>query len=87
MKSVTIDQSHEVMSKLATNADWAQLDGDILQKAVKDPKGLGDQFTLFLRDGGKVIIGEVKTFADDWRRPQPRRFLRKGLESPCRGNG
>lgn len=61
MKSVTIDQSHEVMAKLATNVDWAQLDGDILQKAVKDPKGLGEQFTIFLQNGGKVVIGEVKT--------------------------
>ncbi len=56
MKSVTIDQSHEVMSKLATNVDWVQLDGDVLQQAVRDPKKLGIEFTKFLKNGGRALM-------------------------------
>ncbi|MBU2634897.1 hypothetical protein KJ841_00275 [Patescibacteria group bacterium] len=60
-KSVTIDQSHEVMAILATNVDWDTLDGSVLQEQiVRKPMEAGKQFTAFLKNGGRVIVGEPK---------------------------
>jgi hypothetical protein len=54
MKSVTIDQSHQAMSALATNANWEVIDGDVLQQAILEPKRFGQEFTRFLQNGGRM---------------------------------
>lgn len=60
-KSVTTDQSHAVMATLATNVDWETLDADILQEEiVSRPMEAGKQFTAFLKNGARLIIGEPK---------------------------
>jgi hypothetical protein len=48
------------MSILANNADWSALNSEMLQKVIDNPKTVGMQFTLFLKNGGKVIVVEPK---------------------------
>ena len=65
-KSVSIDQSHSVIQALANNVDWSVLDGDILQEQIiKNPKEAGKQFTAFLKNGGKVIVGSPRVISID----------------------
>ena len=58
MGQIIIDQSHQVMATLATNADWASIDfeGSGLQNLIIcNPKEAGRQFTAFLKNGGRVV--------------------------------
>ncbi|MFA5967155.1 MAG: hypothetical protein WC805_01375 [Patescibacteria group bacterium] len=57
-KPVSIDQSHAVVQALANNVDWPSLNPDVLQGIIKNPKDAGKQFTQFLRNGGRVIVGK-----------------------------
>lgn len=57
-KPVSTDQSHAVIAALATNVDWNALDAEVLQEIVRVPKDAGKQFTAFLKNGGKMGIGE-----------------------------
>ena len=56
-KSVSIRQSHSVVSTLINNVNWDELDGDVLQEIVRNPRKAGEQFTTFLKKGFKAIIG------------------------------
>lgn len=79
-KSVTIDQSHALMAVLATNVDWEVLDAEFLQKQIiRNPKKAGKQFTAFLRNGGRVIIGEPCIVSIDRTNPfDPVKYLGEG---------
>lgn len=68
-KPVSIGQSHNVMSILANNVDWDALDSDVLQQVVNKPRESGVQFTAFLRNGGRVIVGEPKVLQTDRSKP------------------
>lgn len=79
-KSVTIDQSHEIIAILQTNVDWKDLDGDVLQEQIiRRPKQAGEQFTAFLKNGAKLIIGEPEIVKIDRSQPfDPVGFIGKG---------
>ncbi len=56
-KPVGIGQSHNVISILANNVDWSQLDGDTLQKdVIEDPVTAGRRFTEFLKNGARMVV-------------------------------
>lgn len=80
-KSVSIDQSHSVIQALANNVDWSVLDGDMLQeKIIKNQKEVGKQFTLFLKNGGKVIVDSPRVISIDRSIPfDPTTFIGNGL--------
>ncbi len=60
MSSVTIDQSHAVMTVLATNVDWSALDPNVLQnQIILQPKDTGRRFTAFLKNGGRMLPGNL----------------------------
>ncbi len=64
MGQITTDQSHAVMAILATNADWDKIDFDFARlqdNIIRDPKGAGERFTTFLRNGCRLVIGEPKS--------------------------
>ena len=74
----TTKQFNAVMAVLLQNVDPEQLDMDVLQDAVvRNPSGAGQQFTLFLKNGGRVSIGDmnvtvapfdpVKFISPDWK--------------------
>jgi hypothetical protein len=79
MSKPTIGQSHTVIQILATNTNWDVLDHSILQKIVDDPTTAGAQFTAFLKNGGKVIVGEPKVIQIDRSMPfDPATFIGAG---------
>lgn len=75
-KAVTRGQSHNLISVLANNADWDNLDGDTVQKIINDPKGSGQQFTAFLRNGAMLIIGALVAIIRN--RFNPAEFIGQG---------
>lgn len=65
-KLVSINQSHSVIQALANNVDWSVLDGEVLQeKVIKNQIEAGEQFTAFLKNGGKVIVDNPKVISID----------------------
>jgi hypothetical protein len=68
-KPITIGQSHTAMSVLALNTDWDALDSETLQRVIDDPTGVGAQFTAFLKNRGRVIVGEPKIVPIDRTKP------------------
>ncbi|HEY4508792.1 MAG TPA: hypothetical protein VJC13_00725, partial [Candidatus Paceibacterota bacterium] len=63
MGQITLDQSHQVLATLAVNTDWASIDfanSGLQDFIVRNPKEAGRQFTAFLKNGGKVLVGEPK---------------------------
>lgn len=77
-KSISIEQSHNVISVLINNVDWSKQDGKILQEIIRKPREAGAQFTIFLKNGAK-IIGESKIIPIDRSKPfKPTEFIGKG---------
>lgn len=56
-KPITIGQSHNLMSILANNVCWDELDAEMVQKKIiENPQEAGRQFTQFLKSGAKTVI-------------------------------
>ncbi len=67
------------MSVLANNADWDGVDGDVLQRVIDDPREAGKHFTAFLKNGGRVIVGEPKVIPiDRSKKFNPAKFIGEG---------
>lgn len=77
-KAIAIGQSLNLFSVLANNADWDNLDGETIQRIINDPRQAGQQFTAFLRNGGKVIVGEPKVISINRGRFNPKSFIGEG---------
>ncbi|MEQ1500104.1 MAG: hypothetical protein ABL917_01880 [Parcubacteria group bacterium] len=77
-KAIAIGQSLNLFSVLANNADWDSLDVDTIQRIINDPRQAGQQFTAFLRNGGKVIVGEPKVVTINRNRFNPKKFIGDG---------
>ena len=82
MGQITVDQSHQVVATLVTNTAWEEIDfeGTGLQNLViRNPKEAGRQFTAFLKNGGRVIVGEPRIIHIDRTVPfDPVKFLGQG---------
>lgn len=58
-KTVNVKQGLQGILSLGVNTDWNQVDADLFQKTiVEDPVNVGVQFTTFLKNGGRVIVGK-----------------------------
>ena len=55
MAEVGLKQGLEAMSKLFTKPNWSAISSEGLQKAI-DAQDIGEQFTLFLANGGRMQI-------------------------------
>lgn len=77
-KAIAIGQSLNLFSVLANNADWDNLDSETIQRIINDPRQAGQQFTVFLRNGGRVIVGEPKVIPITRGRFNPLRFIEPG---------
>lgn len=91
---ITVDQSHQIMAALGTNTDWSSIDFDAcgLQDAIiRNPQQAGRDFTAFLRNRARLIVGEPKIIPIDRSRPfNPAEFIGKGWDfwrGPIDGNG
>ena len=91
-KTIGLKQGIQGLLTLGNKAYWDQVDGDIFQKMMEDKDGqLGSQFTLFLKNGGKVIIGEPRIIRIDRSTPfDPSKFIGEGWtiwRGPTDGDG
>jgi hypothetical protein len=61
MSKPTLEQGLAVVSALVQNVNWDELNMDDLQKfVICNPTGAGAQLTLFLKNGCRVSIGDMK---------------------------
>jgi hypothetical protein len=65
-KPISIGQSHNLMSVLANNVDWSQIDGEAAQRIINDPRCAGRNFVEFLRRIGTLprTLKFLKLIAD-----------------------
>ncbi|OGM97901.1 MAG: hypothetical protein A2735_02990 [Candidatus Yanofskybacteria bacterium RIFCSPHIGHO2_01_FULL_41_21] len=94
MGKITLDQSHAIMAALATNTDWSTIDFDgagLQDRVMRDMAGAGQQFTTFLRNGARVIVGEPRIIPIDRSKPfNPAEFIGAGWtiwRGPADGDG
>jgi len=69
------------MSTLATNVDWKSIDfraSGLQDLIIRNPKEVGRQFTAFLKNGGKVIVGEPKVITINRGCFNPAKFIGDG---------
>src|SRR3989344_702519 len=65
MGRISVHQSHQVMSTLATNTDWDQIDFEksgLQDRIVCNAKEAGRQFTAFLKNGARMIMTVLSVF-------------------------
>ena len=89
MRQPNIGQALQLMSVLGNNTPWETLNTDLLQKAIDDPKGTGEQFTAFLNNGCRMMIGG-KLHIDRSKPFNPTEFIGAGWSiwrGPADGNG
>ena len=77
-KAISIGQSLNLLSVLANNTDWDNLEGNTIQKIINDPRQAGQQFTAFLKNGGRVLVGEPRVIAIDRTKPFDPVFVGQG---------
>ena len=65
MNKPSIDQVLNAIGFLMNNADWDAVNTSTLQKVIDNPKDSGHEFTAFLKNGGRVIVGEPKVITID----------------------
>lgn len=91
MRQPQIGQALNLMSVLGNNTAWETLDTAVLQQIIDDPKGSGEQFTAFLKNAGRFIIGEPSIIPIDRAVPfNPAEFIGEGWSfwrGPAGGNG
>ncbi|QQG45414.1 MAG: hypothetical protein HYW89_00555 [Candidatus Sungiibacteriota bacterium] len=52
---VSLKQSHEVMAKLGTKADWSRVSSGVAQAIIENPN-IGEEFTRYLLNLGSVVV-------------------------------
>ena len=81
MGQITVDQSHQIVATLVTNTAWEEIDfeGAGLQNLViRNPREAGWQFTVFLKNGGR-IVGNPRIISIDRTQPfDPAKLLDQG---------
>ncbi len=81
MGKINIDQSHTVMAILGTNVDWDSIDFEesgLQDLVIRDSIEAGKQFTSFLKNGARVIVGEPKIISIDRSEPFNPEFIGNG---------
>lgn len=64
--TVDRDQAIQALMTLCTKVNWDKIPPDVLQEIITDKDGeTGRQFTAFLRNRGKMLVGELKSVTID----------------------
>jgi hypothetical protein len=64
MSKPSLEQGLQGLLSLAVNVNWSRVNADLFQRTVvQDPVGAGAQFTAFLENGARAIVGEPKVIA------------------------
>jgi hypothetical protein len=81
MAPVTREQALAIMATLMTKARWEEIDfnsADLQSQIIRNPEA-GKHFTAFLKNGGRVIVGEPKVIPIDRSKPfNPAKFIGEG---------
>lgn len=85
-------QALAITASFAVDTFWDKLPVDVLQLFIQlPPKERGERFTAFLKNGGRVIIGELNSLKIDRSEPfNPTTFIAPGVtiwRGPKGGNG
>jgi len=86
-KPVSIGQSHNLLSVLANNVNWEELDSDLVQKIIDNPRGSGRQFTAFLLNGASMAFSMTIKLTENF---DAAAFVGQGWSvwrGPADGNG
>ncbi len=67
-----------LMGVLNNNVDLSKVPDSTVEWALQHPKEAGAQFTAFLKNGGRVIVGESKIITIDRTTPFDLKFLGDG---------
>jgi hypothetical protein len=91
-KTIGVKQGIQGLLTLGTKVNWDEVDGDDFQRMMEDKdEQLGPQFTLFLKNGGNVIVGEPRIVKIDRSKPfDPAKFIGDGWtiwKGPANGDG
>ena len=82
MGQISRDQSHAIMAALATNTDWDSIDFEgagLQDRVMRDMVEAGRQFTTFLQNGARVIVGEPRIIPINRFKPfNPAEFIGAG---------
>jgi len=82
MGQITVDQSHQIVATLVTNTAWEEIDfegAELQNLVIRNPKEAGRQFTAFLKNGGRMIVGEPRVIPIDRAAPfDPVKLLGQG---------
>jgi hypothetical protein len=64
MKEVSRGQALQVSARVGLEVKWDEIDGDALQHGIIEltPEEFGARFTAFLKNGGRFIFGDQKSF-------------------------
>lgn len=75
-KPITIGQSHNLVSVLANNVDWNELDSNVVQQIIENPKEAGARFTALLKGWNKVVTSPPGILKIDRTTPfNPKKFI------------
>lgn len=68
--NISREQAIQGLFSLGTKVNWEQIPVDVLQAIIDDKDGqTGPQFTAFLKNRGKMVIGEPKIIPIDRSKP------------------
>lgn len=94
MGQINRDQSHAIMAALATNTNWDSIDFEgagLQDRVMRNAEEAGRQFTTFLRNGARVIVGEPRIISINRSTPfNPAEFIGAGWtiwRGPADGDG
>src|SRR5688572_5104866 len=57
-KPISVGQSHTLISILANNVAWDELDARVVQEIINYPRQAGRHFTVFLKNGARLTISQ-----------------------------
>ena len=84
-------QGVQLCSSLALTADFEAVDSEVLKKLNNDPKGTAQKFTVWLKNGGNLVLpGQRIIKIDRARTFDPAKFIGSGStiwRGPANGTG
>ena len=78
MSKASEGQARSLIASFAVDTPWSEIETNLQPFIELTPKERGERFAVFLRNGGKVIVGEPKIVAINRNRFNPKKFIGDG---------
>ncbi len=75
MSKASEGQARSLIASFAVDTPWSEIEENLQPFIELPPKERGERFAAFLRNGGKVIVGEPKVLAINRNRFNPKKFI------------